>query len=69
MRVVTVHRGARDSYQVARSLYEADMLEALVTDLYWPGDCAWARACERRLPASADVPILNKAKAEYAKLK
>src|SRR4051812_29306232 len=47
MKVVTVHRGARDNYQVARALSEAGMLEALVTDLYWPADRAWAKALEQ----------------------
>lgn len=47
MKVVTVHRGARDGYQVARGLAEAGLLEALVTDLYWPADRAWARGLER----------------------
>lgn len=35
-RVVVVHAGARDAYQVARALAEADLLEALVTDFFWP---------------------------------
>jgi glycosyltransferase involved in cell wall biosynthesis len=50
MKVVTVHRGARDNYQVARALSEAGMLEALVTDLYWPADKPWAQALERFVP-------------------
>jgi glycosyltransferase involved in cell wall biosynthesis len=50
MKVVTVHRGARDNYQVARALSEAGMLETLVTDLYWPADHSWARAVERAVP-------------------
>jgi glycosyltransferase involved in cell wall biosynthesis len=50
MKVVTVHRGARDNYQVARGLSEAGMLEALVTDMYWPGDRGWASAIERFVP-------------------
>jgi glycosyltransferase involved in cell wall biosynthesis len=42
-RVVVVHRGARDGYQVAAALARAGLLERLVTDLYWPGGrtCAW----------------------------
>jgi len=47
MKVVVVHRGARDHYQVARGLYEARMLESLVTDLHWPADRPWARTVER----------------------
>ncbi len=50
MRSVVVHSGARDGYQVARALAEADMLESLVTDLFWPGDRGWARAVARLLP-------------------
>ena len=52
-KVVTVHRGARDGYQVARALHEANMLEALVTDMYWPTDQAWAQVVERVLPVNA----------------
>lgn len=33
-KVVVVHRGARDAYQVARAMRDAGMLERLVTDLY-----------------------------------
>src|SRR6202035_1290708 len=47
MKVVTVHRGSRDGYQVARALEEAGLLEALVTDLYWPADRGWAQGLER----------------------
>ncbi len=50
MKVVTVHRGSRDGYQVARALQEAGMLDALVTDLYWPADQAWAQYVERMAP-------------------
>ncbi len=52
MKIVTVHRGARDSYQVARALSEAGMLEALVTDVYWPADRRWAQSFERIAPRS-----------------
>lgn len=47
MKVVAVHRGARDGYHVARALAEAGLLETLVTDLYWPGDGSWAHSLER----------------------
>lgn len=50
MKVVTVHRGRRDNYQVARALREVDLLEALVTDLYWPAERFWARGIERLTP-------------------
>jgi glycosyltransferase involved in cell wall biosynthesis len=52
MKAVTVHRGSRDGYQVARALSEAGLLETLVTDLYWPADRPWARKIEQRAPAS-----------------
>ena len=42
-KVVVVHRGARDVYQVSRALAEAGLLESLVTDLYWPQDRGWAK--------------------------
>ncbi|HLX43920.1 MAG TPA: glycosyltransferase family 4 protein [Bryobacteraceae bacterium] len=51
MKVVVVHRGARDNYQVARGLHDGGMLEALVTDLYWPAEQSWAGAFERIAPA------------------
>lgn len=51
-RVVLVHGGARDNYQVARALAEADLLESLVTDLFWPADRSWARALAAKLPGS-----------------
>jgi glycosyltransferase involved in cell wall biosynthesis len=50
-RSVVVHSGARDSYQLARALEEADMLDVLVTDLFWPADRGWARWLEGMLPA------------------
>jgi glycosyltransferase involved in cell wall biosynthesis len=46
MRIVAVHRGARDGYHVARALSEAGLLETLVTDVYWPADRQWARGIE-----------------------
>jgi glycosyltransferase involved in cell wall biosynthesis len=33
---VTAHAGARDQYQVSRALYEAGLLQALITDFYTP---------------------------------
>jgi glycosyltransferase involved in cell wall biosynthesis len=51
-RSVVVHSGARDGYQLALALSEAGLLEALVTDLYWPADRAWARRFASLLPAS-----------------
>jgi len=49
---VVVHGGARDSYQLAQALSEAGMLEALVTDLFWPADRKWTRFAERLMPNS-----------------
>jgi len=57
MKAVTVHRGARDGYQVARALQEAGLLETLVTDLYWPADCSWARSFENIAPRTASVAL------------
>ena len=51
-KVVVVHRGARDAYQVSRALSEAGRLESLLTDLYWPWDRLWAKAASRVLPPS-----------------
>ncbi len=52
MKAVTVHRGSRDGYQVARALSEAGLLETLVTDLYWPADRPWARKAGEIVPGS-----------------
>jgi glycosyltransferase involved in cell wall biosynthesis len=46
-RVVVVHRGARDAYEVSRALAAAGRLERLVTDLYWPADRAWTKRLSR----------------------
>ena len=51
-KVVVVHGGARDGYQVALALSEAGLLQALVTDLFWPSDRPWARHLSGLLPAS-----------------
>ena len=42
-KAVVVHGGARDSYQLAVALSEAGLLEALVTDLFWPSERPWAQ--------------------------
>ncbi len=59
MKVVTVHRGARDEYQVACALHEAGILESRVTDLYWPAD-EWVSAAERALPGSLRRKLRNR---------
>ena len=51
-KVVLVHGGARDAYQVAQALSEARLLETLVTDLFWPADTRWAQSLAARLPAA-----------------
>ena len=49
-KAVVVHAGARDNYQVALALQEAGLLEALVTDLFWPADRGWAARLFQLLP-------------------
>ena len=49
-KLVVAHAGARDDYEVAVALAEHMMLEALVTDLYWPRDRGWAKSLEVALP-------------------
>ena len=51
MKTVVVHRGARDAYQVARSLQDAGLLDKLVTDLYWPAESTRARTAGALLPS------------------
>ncbi|MFT4112064.1 glycosyltransferase family 4 protein [Silvibacterium sp.] len=48
---VVVHRGARDSYQLALALAEAGILERLVTDLYWDEESRLAKSCRKYLPS------------------
>ncbi|CAN5559293.1 hypothetical protein BH10ACI4_BH10ACI4_17840 [soil metagenome] len=57
-RAVVVQSGARDAYQLALALSERDMLEMLVTDLFWPLDQGWARSLLRMLPRSVRSMIL-----------
>lgn len=61
-RVLVVHRGARDAYQVSRALAEAGLLDSLVTDLYWPEDRSWARVLGAVVPASLRLSL----RARYA---
>lgn len=49
---VLVHGGARDDFQVARALSEANLLESLVTDLAWSPARSWMHRAERWLPGS-----------------
>jgi glycosyltransferase involved in cell wall biosynthesis len=48
-RAVTVLAGARDYFQLPLALAEADLLEVLVTDLYWPDDREWLGKTLRRV--------------------
>jgi glycosyltransferase involved in cell wall biosynthesis len=57
MKAVLVHRGGRDNYQVARALQEAGLLEALVTDLYWPADRSWAGGIETIAPRKLSAAL------------
>jgi glycosyltransferase involved in cell wall biosynthesis len=57
---VVVQAGARDAYQLARALSDAGMLEALVTDLFWPVDLVWTRAALRILPGSIRAMLLQR---------
>src|SRR5258708_6288268 len=50
-KVVLVHSGARDAYQVSLALSERDMLQSFVTDLFWPSDQRLAASFSKRLPA------------------
>lgn len=50
-KAVVVHAGARDSYQLALALAEANLLERLFTDLFWPQDRKLANAIARRFPS------------------
>jgi glycosyltransferase involved in cell wall biosynthesis len=52
MKAVVVHRGARDSYQVARALSDAGMLEKLVTDLAWNPDSVLNRVLPAQMRAA-----------------
>lgn len=60
MKVVTVHRGARDLYQVSQALAEAGLLRQLVTDLYWPADRRWAAGNQRMLPVRIQQGIARR---------
>jgi hypothetical protein len=41
LKAVVTFAGARDGYQLPLALNEADLLEAFVTDMYWPADKPW----------------------------
>ena len=51
-KIVLVHGGARDGYQVARALSDSQTLRTLVTDLAWSPDRGWMKLAESLLPAS-----------------
>jgi glycosyltransferase involved in cell wall biosynthesis len=60
MKIITVHRGARDGYQVSRALSDAGLLEALITDLYWPADRVIARTIERVVPSKLSTILRSR---------
>jgi hypothetical protein len=49
-KVVVVHNGARDRYQVALALSQAGLLQCLVTDFFWSEETRMGRWLARRLP-------------------
>ncbi|MGI4755218.1 MAG: glycosyltransferase family 4 protein [Janthinobacterium lividum] len=50
-KVVVVHSGARDRYQVALGLSQAGLLHCLVTDFFWSEETPFRRWLAQRLPA------------------
>src|SRR6185295_16837942 len=40
-KAVVALAGARDHYQLPLALHEGELLQRLVTDLYWPADRKW----------------------------
>lgn len=60
LKAVVVQSGARDAYQVALALEEAGLLEALVTDLYWPADRRWAQWLGGLLPQSFLAALMQR---------
>src|SRR5271167_56615 len=59
-KLVVVQSGARDAYQLARALSEAGMLEALVTDLFWPVDLKWTQAALSIVPNALRSMLLQR---------
>lgn len=57
-KIVAVHSGARDAYQVARALEEAGRLEALVTDLFWPPPAKAATLAASLIPSNLRRQLL-----------
>ena len=51
-KVVVVHSGARDRYQVASALAQAGLLQCLVTDFFWSEHTSLRRWLARRLPGN-----------------
>lgn len=51
-KAVVVLAGARDHYQLPLALHEGGLLQALLTDMYWPADKTWfAHSAGRLMPA------------------
>ncbi len=61
---VVVHAGARDNYQLSIALAEGGLLQALVTDLFWPADRSWAKRLLQRLPPAVRSLLLQRSHAE-----
>jgi glycosyltransferase involved in cell wall biosynthesis len=59
-KVVVVQSGARDAYQLALALSQNNMLEALVTDLFWPLDTSWAERLTKLLPNKLRLLLLQR---------
>ena len=58
-KVVVVHSGARDRYQVALGLSKAGLLQCLVTDFFWSEETPLRQWLARKLPARV-VSMLRK---------
>ncbi|MGI4854199.1 MAG: glycosyltransferase family 4 protein [Janthinobacterium lividum] len=50
-KVVVVHSGARDRYQIALGLSQAGLLQCLVTDFFWSEETPFRHWLAQRLPA------------------
>ena len=54
-KAVAVLAGARDQYQLPLALHEAQLLESLVTDWYWPADRQWFAGTVGRMMSPSSV--------------
>jgi glycosyltransferase involved in cell wall biosynthesis len=58
MKVVVAYSGPREEYTVTLALLDANLLDGLVTDVYWPHDRIWARAIEQVVGERARAALL-----------